>query len=99
MYRFFTDDQATEFLLTHFPVEVWEAFDSFVSGANKADLFRTCVLLINGGAWADVDLRLDAPIDDVVPPDLQFGSPFASVRTVAGSSAIPRRFLMSLSLF
>lgn len=47
-YHFWDDDSAAEFLSLHFPPEVREAYDSILPGAFKADLFRYCVLLIQG---------------------------------------------------
>lgn len=57
-YRFYSDDDARNFLSTHFPAEVREAYDALRPGAFKADLFRYCALLIHGGAYFDVDIML-----------------------------------------
>lgn len=57
-YRFYSDEDAQNFLSTHFPAEVREAYDAIRPGAFKADLFRYCALLIHGGVYADVDIML-----------------------------------------
>lgn len=57
-YRFYSDEDAQNFLSTHFPSEVREAYDALRPGAFKADLFRYCALLIHGGVYADVDIML-----------------------------------------
>lgn len=57
-YRFYSDEDAQNFLSTHFPAEVREAYDALRPGAFKADLFRYCALLIHGGVYADVDIML-----------------------------------------
>ena len=48
-YYFYDDETAGDFLGTHFPSEVREAYESITPGAFKADLFRYCVLLVRGG--------------------------------------------------
>lgn len=57
-YRFYSDEDAQNFLSTHFPAEVRQAYDALRPGAFKADLFRYCALLIHGGVYADVDIML-----------------------------------------
>ena len=79
-YRFYTDEMSVEFLSTHFPPEVLEAYDMLRPGAFKADLFRYCVLLIYGGLYADVDIMLESNLDLTVPPDVGFMVPFDQVR-------------------
>ena len=74
-YKFYTDDQAGNFLSTHFPAAVREAYDALRPGAFKADLFRYCVLLIHGGVYADVDILLESSLDHAVPPDVGFMVP------------------------
>lgn len=74
-YRFYDDDQALEFLSTHFPPEVREAYESMIPGAFKADLFRYCTLLINGGVYADMDVILESNLDAAVDKDIGFMVP------------------------
>jgi hypothetical protein len=78
-YKFYTDDMAVNFLETHFPPEVLEAYDMLRPGAFKADLFRYCVLLIYGGIYADVDIQLQSNLDITVAPDVGFMAPFDQV--------------------
>ena len=70
-----TDDEAANFLSTHFPAEVREAYDALRPGAFKADLFRYCVLLIHGGVYADVDIMLESSLDAAVASDVGFMVP------------------------
>lgn len=63
------------FLSTHFPPEVREAYETLRPGAFKADLFRYCVLLIHGGVYADMDIMLEANLDMAVGPDIGFMVP------------------------
>jgi len=74
-YHFWDDDAAAAFLSLHFPPEVRDAYDSIIPGAFKADLFRYCVLLIQGGIYADMDVMLESNLDAAVPPDVGFMVP------------------------
>mmetsp|Transcript_77505 Transcript_77505/g.116500 ORF Transcript_77505/g.116500 Transcript_77505/m.116500 type:complete len:750 (-) Transcript_77505:356-2605(-) len=74
-YKFYTDDEAGNFLSTHFPPEIRQAYDALRPGAFKADLFRYCVLLIHGGVYADMDIMLEANLDLAVGPDVGFMVP------------------------
>eukprot|EP00567_Pseudictyota_dubia_P017360 CAMPEP_0197445784 /NCGR_PEP_ID=MMETSP1175-20131217/10917_1 /TAXON_ID=1003142 /ORGANISM="Triceratium dubium, Strain CCMP147" /LENGTH=870 /DNA_ID=CAMNT_0042976801 /DNA_START=510 /DNA_END=3122 /DNA_ORIENTATION=- len=80
-YNFYDDDTAGQFLATHFPSEVKEAYDSILPGAFKADLFRYCVLLIRGGIYADMDVLLTSNLDEVVDNDVGFMTPMDSPGT------------------
>ena len=50
----FDDNDCRNFIQTHFSKDVLLAFDSLVPGAYKADLWRYCVLYINGGIYVDI---------------------------------------------
>lgn len=78
-YRFYNDDDARNFLQTHFPIEVLEAFDILIPGAFKADLFRYCVLFIHGGIYADADVLLTANLESAIDNDVGFMTPFDSM--------------------
>lgn len=71
-YNFYTDDQAASFISQHFSSEVLDAFDSLLPGAYKADLFRYCVLFIEGGIWADIDTLLTTNLNVLIPDDVGF---------------------------
>lgn len=53
-YMFFDDADCREFIKTNFNVNVLNAFDTLIPGAYKADLWRYCVLYINGGIYLDI---------------------------------------------
>jgi len=78
-YRFYKDADAAEFIAQHFPPQVLEAYNSLVSGAFKADLFRYCVLLIHGGLYADIDILLESALDFSIPSDVGFMVPLDEV--------------------
>lgn len=77
-YKFYDDKDAGDFIDMHFPAEVREAFDALVPGALKADLFRYCVLLIQGGLYADVDILLETNLDELLFDDIGFMVPLDS---------------------
>lgn len=83
-YKFYTDAQAGDFLVTHFPKEVLEAYDTLRPGAFKADLFRYCVLLIHGGVYADIDIQLESALDLAIGPDIGFMVPIDEVSAIVG---------------
>jgi mannosyltransferase OCH1-like enzyme len=52
----FDDNDCREFIKTHFKPDVLEAYNMLIPGAYKADLWRLCVLFINGGIYMDIKL-------------------------------------------
>mmetsp|Transcript_27551 Transcript_27551/g.66995 ORF Transcript_27551/g.66995 Transcript_27551/m.66995 type:complete len:759 (+) Transcript_27551:85-2361(+) len=74
-YVFYTDRDIENFLSTHFPPEVRQAYDALRPGSFKADLFRYCVLLIHGGVYADMDILLETNLDLAIEPDIGFMVP------------------------
>lgn len=53
-HHFFDDDDCREFIKQHFDADVLYAFDKLKPGAYKADLWRYCVLYVNGGIYLDI---------------------------------------------
>lgn len=53
----FDDNDCREFIKTHFDESVLKAYDTLIPGAYKADLWRCCVLYINGGIYMDIKLN------------------------------------------
>jgi mannosyltransferase OCH1-like enzyme len=50
----FDDNECREFIASNFDSAVLSAFDNLIPGAYKADLWRYCVLYINGGVYLDI---------------------------------------------
>jgi mannosyltransferase OCH1-like enzyme len=50
----YDDDECREFIKENFPEEVLNAYNSLIPGAYKADLWRLCILYINGGIYMDI---------------------------------------------
>ena len=53
----FDDNDCREFIKNNFEPIVLHAFNSLIPGAYKADLWRLCVLYINGGIYMDIKLK------------------------------------------
>ena len=85
-YRFYSDDTAREYIRTHYPERFVSVFDTLLPGAYKADFFRYLVLFKEGGIYADIDVMLDANLDQFITPDLAFFAPIDSVGVYADES-------------
>ena len=53
-HALYDDVDCREFIKTNFPVNVLNAYDGLIPGAYKADLWRYCILYINGGIYLDI---------------------------------------------
>jgi mannosyltransferase OCH1-like enzyme len=53
-HHLYDDNDCREFIQTHFKPDVLDAYDRLIPGAYKADLWRLCVLFINGGIYMDI---------------------------------------------
>jgi mannosyltransferase OCH1-like enzyme len=56
-FHLYDDTACSDFIKNHFPPEVLEAYDGLIPGAYKADLWRLCILYINGGIYMDIKLE------------------------------------------
>jgi|GEM_PF-6581601 len=68
----FNDKQCRDFIAQHFDNEVLSAYDQLIPGAYRADLWRYCVLYINGGVYADIKLKALLPLSKFVEPEAGF---------------------------
>jgi len=87
-YRFFTEKQRREFIRNFSEPDkkneigdfssdllkrcVMKAYDSLVSGAFQADLFRYCYLYMNGGCYFDAKMVCRNPLRRFIRPDDTF---------------------------
>jgi mannosyltransferase OCH1-like enzyme len=53
----YDDNQCIQFITDNFDTDVINAYDTLVPGAYKADLWRYCVLYINGGIYLDIKYK------------------------------------------
>ena len=63
---YYGDSAARAFLVDHYPHEIVKAWDTLVPGAFKADLFRYCEILKNGGLYVDVKCTRRISLKDMV---------------------------------
>jgi len=74
-YSFFTDNDCAKFIKDNFDSRVYNAYRRILPGAFKADLWRYCVLYVNGGIYADIDTLCMGKIDDFLTKDVEFAVP------------------------
>ena len=74
-YRFYTDDKARDYIQSNFPRRFLDAYNAIVVPAFRADFFRLCVLLLEGGVYADIDVQLEVNLDSFLTDDLSFFVP------------------------
>jgi hypothetical protein len=60
-YQFYDDERCRSFIQSHFPEDVLRAYDTFIPGAYKADLWRYCILYIYGGIYLDIKYHCVPP--------------------------------------
>jgi len=53
----YDDNNCREFIKKNFPEDILIAYDTLKPGAYKADLWRLCILYINGGIYTDIKLN------------------------------------------
>jgi len=53
----YDDEMCREYIGSNFTSDVLYAYDALVPGAYKADLWRYCILYINGGIYMDIKLQ------------------------------------------
>jgi mannosyltransferase OCH1-like enzyme len=58
-YHLYDDTECRAFIQANFEPDVAEAYDQLIPGAFKADLWRYCVLYINGGFYLDIKFRCE----------------------------------------
>ncbi|CAH6419255.1 Hypothetical protein HVR_LOCUS454 [uncultured virus] len=68
-YRYYDDGDQREFIQKHFDTKVLKAYDRLVPGAYRADLWRYCVIYINGGVYCDVKMGAKLPLRDIIDAD------------------------------
>lgn len=93
---YFTDEQCREFIVKHFNKAVLRAYDILKPGAYKADLWRYCVLYINGGIYSDISqyvlkrLTINPDNADIVLSEDLTVSEFGYLLQISFMAATPR---------
>ena len=66
-YEFiFFDDKDQRDWMKENCTEYWPAWNAIQLPAARADLFRYCILYVNGGVWSDVDIVPLYPLKDFI---------------------------------
>lgn len=68
-HYFFNNLERIKFISEHFPEDVLSAYNSLVPGAFRADLFRLCVLYIEGGFYFDSGVYFIEPLRNIIKED------------------------------
>ena len=55
-FHLYSDEDCLDFIRKHFSPMVVSAFNALLPGAYKADLWRLCILYVNGGYYMDIKL-------------------------------------------
>ncbi|KAI0376076.1 glycosyltransferase family 32 protein [Hypomontagnella monticulosa] len=66
-YERITDANSEAYITDRLPLSVSRVFSNFTDPILRADLLRYCVLLVEGGVWADIDVLPHRPISEWVP--------------------------------
>ena len=62
-YKYWNDDDCRNLIKENFSKDVFKVYDRLYAGAFKADIFRLCVLYLEGGVWADISTLCMSPIN------------------------------------
>ena len=65
-YCFYDDVGRIKFIKKHFTKKVLNAYHLLIPGSFKADLFRYCVLYIQGGVYVDCDMICLQPLSKLI---------------------------------
>ena len=71
-YEFFDKNDRVKFIRDNFPNRVLDAYHKLIPGAFKADLWRLCILYVEGGVYADADTICETPLDNLIEPTDEF---------------------------
>ena len=69
-YKFFDKNDRVDFIKKNFNKEVLTAYKTLIPGAFKADLWRYCVLYIEGGVYVDADTICEQSLDNWLDTEL-----------------------------
>ena len=64
--KYFGDSDRVHFIKSHFNDDVLRAYLNLKPGAYRADLFRYCILYINGGIYGDLTQTYLVPLKELV---------------------------------
>jgi hypothetical protein len=65
-YYLYSDEKCIEFIRENFKPDVLNAFTTLKPGAYKSDLWRYCILYVNGGVYFDIKYYTVVPLLNIV---------------------------------
>ena len=65
-YKYWDDDNCYKFIKEFFDEKVLDAYNTLYAGAYKSDIFRLCVLYIQGGVWTDISSSCYCSLDKII---------------------------------
>jgi mannosyltransferase OCH1-like enzyme len=65
-YYLYSDIDCRLFIKNNFDEDVINAFDTLIPGAYKSDLWRYCILYINGGIYLDLKFYCKIPLKNIL---------------------------------
>lgn len=74
-FKLYDDRMCFEFIRDNFTKRILEAYKKIKYGALKADLWRVCILYINGGFFTDLDTLSLGSINDFINDKTEFITP------------------------
>jgi hypothetical protein len=74
-YFIYDDRECNEFIKSNFPENIFNAYNSIIPNAYKADLWRYCILYIEGGIYVDIDTLCIGNIDSFLQEDIHLMTP------------------------
>jgi len=89
----FTGKDRQTFIKTYCPESVYEAYNTLLPGAYKADLWRLCVLYLQGGVYVDAYATPYVPLDYMLEGCLSEKDSFVSVLDSTPYQAIHNGFI------
>ena len=73
-YCYFDSLDCRKFIEKHFESDVVKAYNMLLPGAYQADLFRYCLLYVQGGCYVDSQTQPFLPLRDVLSPETELCS-------------------------
>ena len=96
-YKFFNKDDRKNFIKDNFDISVLNAYNKIIPGAFKCDLWRYCVLYIEGGVYVDIDTYCMGKLDNFIGKNDEFVVPIdLNVKIDEGQHNLACGFIASI---
>src|SRR6056300_1410646 len=63
---YYSDKDSRDLIKNNFNDDTLDAYDTLIPGAYKADLFRYCIMYLNGRIYSDLTQRFTTPFKDFI---------------------------------